>query len=301
MIALLYLIFVVIPFLIFSFFFYKHVKTYMQENKNRNEFFSYLKHDLVGYDVYNDFADRYDIEKYKNYLKHKRNIDANYDMGIIDLLNGENINSRSEKHIKYIDDILDTIYDDTEYAKDCEDITSEKNWLRKLPSEDILKLKVLLLKKAVCFIPICNRILQDKSIKHKLYNNYYIDDRISKQCDENCDNVMQQLNEIVEEANRLVDNWGNTIILEAQKISYYNKAKAEEEKRKKEKMKMLAKKQKIKEKKMKDAQEKAELLAEEIIKEVETKKRKKKKQSVSTVQESTEKESINNNEKSKNI
>lgn len=258
----------------------------MQDKKNRSQLFSYLKKDFVAYDVYNDFANRYDIEKYKHYLKLKRDIDANYDMEIIDSLNGENINERSKERTRYVENILDTIDDDLEYAKDCEETSYEKNWLRKLKHDDIIRLKVLLLKKTICFMPICNRILQDKTIKHKLYNNYYIDDSISKQCDEHCENVMQEINDIIEEANRLVDNWGSTIILEAQKISYYNKTKADEEKRKKDEMKNLMKKQKLKEKKLKDAKEKQELLAEEFLKEEEMKKRKKKKHAINSEQSS---------------
>lgn len=54
---------------------------------------------------------------------------------------------------------------------------------RKLPNVDIIKLKVMLLKKTILFLPICNKIFHDKNKKSRLYNNYFIDDNMSRDLD----------------------------------------------------------------------------------------------------------------------
>lgn len=274
---LLYLIFVVLPFLVFAFFVYKQVTIYLKQRKKQIEFFSCLKYDNSIYDIFHDFSNRYEIEKYINYLKWKRGVEANYDMSKIDLLATENGNERDKQVIQYIDDILDKIYNDEEFNEDCDVTDPTESWMRKLNCKEIMRLKIFLLKKVIYFLPICNKIIQDKNIKHRLYKNYYIDDNISKQYDEECEIFMQEFNKIILEANCLANNWGETIMAEAHKISQHNKMKMEEEKKKKEEMKNLLKKQKMKEKKLKELEEKADQIANEMLEEENNKKKKKNK------------------------
>ncbi|CRG95432.1 conserved Plasmodium protein, unknown function [Plasmodium gallinaceum] len=266
----LYVIFVIIPFLIFSFFVYRNVSKIIHEKNRRNEFFSCLKYDNKQYDVYDNFSNKYEIEKYIYYLKVERGIEANYDTEILEGLNDETKNEKYKQNLQYIENILDDIYNDTKYIEDSEVDNPQNSWMRKLANEDIVKLKVLLLKKAICFLPICNKIFQDKNKKYRLYNNYYIDDNMSKQLDGQCDEFLEEFNRIIFEANCLTNKW------DAYRIYNHNKAKAEEEKKKKEELKNTLKKQKLKEKKLKETTEKANLLANEIIEEENSKKKKKK-------------------------
>ncbi|CRG98827.1 conserved Plasmodium protein, unknown function [Plasmodium relictum] len=260
----LYVVFVIIPFLIFSFFVYRNVSKFIHEKNKRNEFFSCLKYDNKQYETYDNFSNKYEIEKYKYYLKIERGIEANYNTDILEELNGEIKNEKYKQNVQYIENILDDIYNDTKYIEDNEVDDPQNNWMRKLANEDVVKLKVLLLKKAICFLPICNKIFQDKNKKYRLYNNYYIDDNMSKQLDGQCDDFLEEFNRIIFEANCLTNKW-ESIISDAYKIYHHNKAKAEEEKKKKEELKNTIKKQKIKEKKLKETTEKANLLANEII------------------------------------
>ncbi|SCN43177.1 conserved Plasmodium protein, unknown function [Plasmodium ovale] len=272
---LLYLIFVVIPFIAFSFFIYKSVCTFIHEKKKRNEFFSSLRCENKQYNAYENFSKKYEIEKYKYYLKVERKIEVNYNTDILEELNTEN-NEAEKQNEQYLESLLDDIYNDDKYIQDTEVRDPQHNWMRKLGNEDIVKLKVLLLKKAIYFLPICNKIFQDKNKKHRLYNNYYIDDNMSKELDGQCDQFLEEFNLIIYEANCLTPRWGETIISDAYRIFHHNKIKAEEEKKKKEEQKNMMKKQKQKEKKLKETTEKANLLANQIIEEENSKKKKRK-------------------------
>ncbi|SPJ08287.1 conserved Plasmodium protein, unknown function [Plasmodium sp. DRC-Itaito] len=272
---ILYIIFVVIPFLIFAYIIYKNVCKIINENKKRNEFFSYLNGDNKQYNLYENFTKKYEIEKYKYYLKVERGIQADYQTNILDDPNVDKyeIDKQNEQ---YLENILDQVYKDDKFLEDSEMNDPEKSWMRKLSNEDVVKLKVLLLKKAIYFLPVCNKIFQDKNKKGRLYNNYYMDDNMSKQLDGQCEEFLEEFNFILHEANCLSDKWGDTIISDAYRIYHHNKAKAEEEKKKKEELKNMLKKQKLKEKKLKETTEKANLLANEIIEEENSKKKKKK-------------------------
>ncbi|GAW79568.1 hypothetical protein, conserved [Plasmodium gonderi] len=272
---LLYLIFVVIPFIAFSFFIYKSVCTFIHEKNKRNEFFSCLKYENKQFNVYERFSKKYEIEKYKYYLKVERKIEVNYNTDIFEELNTDS-NDADKQNEQYIENLLDDIYHDEKYVQDSELNDPRLSWMRKLSNEDIVKLKVMLLKKAIYFLPICNKIFQDKNKKHRLYNNYYIDDSMSKELDGQCEEFLEEFNMIIYEANCLSPRWGETIISDAYRIFHHNKIKADEEKKKKEELKNQAKKQKQKEKKLKETTEKANLLANQIIEEENSKKKKKK-------------------------
>ncbi|SBT86587.1 conserved Plasmodium protein, unknown function [Plasmodium malariae] len=269
---LLYLIFVVIPFLIFSYFIYKSVCTFIREKNKRKEFFSYLRCENKQYNAYENFSKKYEIEKYKYYLKVERKIEVNYNTDILEELNSDN----NEVDKQYLESLLDDIYNDDKYTQDSELNDPQYSWMRKLASEDVVKLKVLLLKKAIYFLPICNKIFQDKNKKHRLYNNYYIDDNMSRELDGQCNEFLEEFNLIIHEANCLSPKWGETIISDAYRIFHHNKIKADEEKKKKDEQKNIIKKQKQKEKKLKETTEKANLLADQIIEEENSKKKKKK-------------------------
>ncbi|CAG9482770.1 conserved Plasmodium protein, unknown function [Plasmodium vivax] len=273
---LLYLIFVVLPFIAFSCFIYKSVCTFIHEKNKRNEFFNCLRYENKQFHAYENFSKKYEIEKYKYYLKVERKIEVNYNTDILEELNSDS-NEVDRQNEQYLESLLDDIYNDQKYAKDSELCDPRFNWMRKLSNEDIVKLKVLLLKKAIYFLPICNKIFQDKNKKHRLYNNYYIDDNMSKELDGQCEEFLEEFNLIIYEANCLSPRWGETIISDAYRIFHHNKIKADEEKKKKEELKNLAKKQKQKETKLKETTEKANLLANEIIEEENLKKKKKKK------------------------
>ncbi|GAB65056.1 hypothetical protein PCYB_042600, partial [Plasmodium cynomolgi strain B] len=230
----------------------------------RNEFFNCLRYENKQFQAYENFSKKYEIEKYKYYLKVERKIEVNYNTDILEELNSDS-HELDRKNEQYFESLLDDIYNDQKYAKDSELCDPRFNWMRKLPNEDIVKLKVLLLKKAIYFLPICNKIFQDKNKKHRLYNNYYIDDNMSKELDGQCEEFLEEFNMIIYEANCLSPRWGETIISDAYRIFHHNKIKADEEKKKKEELKNQAKKQKQKETKLKETTEKANLLAKEII------------------------------------
>ncbi|VWU52475.1 conserved protein, unknown function [Hepatocystis sp. ex Piliocolobus tephrosceles] len=273
---LLYIIFVVLPFLIFSYFVYKNVCTIINEKNKRNEFFSNLAFENKQYTAFENFVKKYEIEKYKYYLKVVRNIEVNYNMEILEKLITEN-NELEKKNEEYIQNLLNNIDKDDKYVQDNEIKNPQNSWMRKLANEDIVKLKVSLLKKAICFIPICNKLFQDKNKRHLLYNNYYIDDKMSKELDGQCAEFLEEFDFIIYEANCLSPNWGETIIVDAYKIYHHNKLKNDEEKKKKDLQKSLIKKQKQKEKKIKIDTDKANELANQLIQEENSKKKKKKK------------------------
>ncbi|KOB85827.1 hypothetical protein PFDG_01316, partial [Plasmodium falciparum Dd2] len=82
--SILYIIFVVIPFLIFAYTIYKNVCKTIKENKKRNEFLGYLNGDNKQNNLYENFTKKYEIEKYKYYLKVERGIQADYQTKILD-------------------------------------------------------------------------------------------------------------------------------------------------------------------------------------------------------------------------
>ncbi|EUD69766.1 hypothetical protein YYG_04987 [Plasmodium vinckei petteri] len=261
---LLYLVFVVIPFIAFSYYIYKSVLALIHEKQKKNEFFSCLKSENKQHAAFENFANKYEVEKYALYLKAIRNIKVDYKTNILDDINKET-NEDDKENDQKIDSILEDIYNDNQYAEHNVIGNPQASWMRKLPNADIIKLKVMLLKKTILFLPICNKIFHDKNKKSKLYNNYYIDDNMSRDLDIQCDQFLEEFNFIIYEANCIADKWGETIISDAYRIFHHNKIKISEEKKKKEEQQALLKKQKQKEKKLKEETEKANLLADQII------------------------------------
>ncbi|SCM15321.1 conserved Plasmodium protein, unknown function [Plasmodium berghei] len=240
---LLYLVFVVIPFIVFSYYIYKSVLSLIHEKQKKNEFFNCLKSENKQYTAFEIFANKYEVEKYAIYLKAIRNVQLDYKTNILDDINKET-NDDDKENDQNIDSILEDIYNDTQYAEHNIIGNPHSSWMRKLPNVDIIKLKVMLLKKTILFLPICNKIFHDKNKKSRLYNNYFIDDNMSRDLDIQCDQFLEEFNFIIHEANCITDKWGETIISDA--------------------------------KKMKEDTEKANLLADQIIDEENAKKKKKK-------------------------
>ncbi|KOB61853.1 hypothetical protein PFHG_03623, partial [Plasmodium falciparum HB3] len=250
----LYIIFVVIPFLIFAYIIYKNVCKIINENKKRNEFFGYLNGDNKQYNLYENFTKKYEIEKYKYYLKVERGIQADYQTNILDDPNVDKyeIDKQNEQ---YLENILDQVYKDDKFLEDSEMNDPQKSWMRKLSNEDVVKLKVLLLKKAIYFLPVCNKIFQDKNKKGRLYNNYYMDDNMSKQLDGQCEEFLEEfilyyMRPTVYQINGVIPIISK---MPYRNFSFITKAKAEEgEKRKKRELKKYVEKNKnFKEKKTK--------------------------------------------------